>query len=118
MSAKQFFLNRRQFFQRVAEGTFAFGLMLLARCGLGGDDVSDRQFITSTESSHYHTVTITSAMQMAPPSAGAEVDTTEVQDHTHQLDLTAAQLTAIGAHQSFTATTSNVNGHEHTVTFN
>ena len=111
-------LKRRDFLLRLAQGATALGLILLARCGLGGDDASDRSFKTSTESNHSHTVTVKGILLSAPPSAGKLLSTSEVDNHTHDVDLSQAQLFKIAAYQNFTITTSNENGHEHTVIFN
>jgi len=118
MPLSELHYGRRAFLRRLTQVTAAIALTLLTRCGLGGDDSSTRTFTSSTDSGHSHQLTVSAVLQSAPPASGTTLTTSEADGHTHTVDLTHDQLLQIASHQSFTVTTSNDVGHEHTFTFN
>src|SRR3954467_7394738 len=97
-------LKRRQFLVRLA-GLLSVvtGGLIFGRCGfLAGDDNSDRIFRSEESSGHTHQLTIPAGDMASPPSAGNTYTTTEVESHTHDVDLTMTQLQSIAAYASFT----------------
>jgi len=74
--------------------------------------------VGAISANHGHSVTLTAAQQQAGQAVTLTFTLSTDGSHTHQISLSAAQVTAIAAGTQVTVTSTLVNGHTHDVTFN
>ena len=118
-------LDRREFTLQSAMAILSAATITISGCGggsspapspspnpnPGGGDVSG-----AIDGNHGHTATISSAILTA--GNAIQLDIRGGADHPHTVSLTAAEVTMIGARQRVAKTSTNDQGHSHTVTFN
>lgn len=89
-----------------------------AGCGNGNESSVDNCDGAGAQSSvdqgHSHTVCVASSDLMNPPSSGARYTTSSAGGHTHEIELSAEQLTAIAGGSDVTVMTTVVDAHSHT----
>jgi hypothetical protein len=114
-------LDRREFTLQSAMAILSAATITISGCGGGGSSPAPAPTPGPTGSTgtisgnHGHTATI-SAAQLTAGNA-IQLDIRGNADHPHTVELTAAEVTQIGAHQSVSKTSTNDAGHSHTVTF-
>jgi hypothetical protein len=118
-------LDRREFTLQSAMAILSAATITISGCGggsspapspspnpnPGGGDVSG-----AIDANHGHTASISAATLMA--GNAIQLDIRGGADHPHTVSLTAAEVTTIGARQRVAKTSTNDQGHSHTVTFN
>jgi hypothetical protein len=124
-------MERRQFC-RLAGGALVLipaGLFLV-QCGGGASDQTANgqmnppsrngtKFIYTSNvvGDHAHTFGIEVAAIDMPPAAGMNGPSSVVENHSHFVVVSSAQLSSIGAGQTVEVTTSTADGHTHLFTF-
>ena len=120
-------LDRREFTLQSAMAILSAATITISGCGggsspapspspnpnpnPGGGDVSG-----AIDANHGHTASISAATLTA--GNAIQLDIRGGADHPHTVSLTAAEVTMIGARQRVAKTSTNDQGHSHTVTFN
>jgi hypothetical protein len=74
-------------------------------------------YTSSISGGHSHTFVIDNVNFTTPPAAGLSGTTSTDSGHAHDVSITMAQLTSVGAGQSVDVTTSSSGGHTHVFTF-
>ena len=90
---------------------------VLMACGSdsgGGDTLT---YTSTSDLDHTHTVGVLRTDLSAPPVAGVAKTTSNVENHTHTVALTEAELASIQAGTNVTKETSNDDNHTHFFTF-
>ena len=115
-------LDRREFTLKSAMAILSAATITISGCGGGGDSSpgpgpspGPTGATGAISGNHGHTATI-SAAQLTAGNA-IQLDIRGSADHPHTVELTAAEVTQIGARQSVSKTSTNDAGHTHTVTF-
>jgi hypothetical protein len=113
-------MKRREFLVRV--GSLALSVpatRLLVGCEDAPNEAGGPLSLTFTSSlgDHSHRVALELAIIEDPPASGTQPTTSEVNGHVHTVDLTAAELAAIRDNQTVTKPTSTDAGHAHAFTF-
>jgi hypothetical protein len=121
-------LHRRDFTRMSLMAMFSGVVVTISGCGGGGSDSPNTPTTTPPASgdkvgaisaNHGHAVRITAAQMQAGGavtlSLGGAVGTT---DHTHTVDLTAAEVASVTANARVSKTSTTGDGHDHIVTFN
>jgi hypothetical protein len=122
---EQKILARREFTLAAALLALSGATITISACGSGGSpsgpndqqppvNPGDRAGLVGAN--HGHTAVITAA-QLAG-SGGISIDIRGQSDHPHTVELSAAEIAAIGASQRVSRESTTVDGHSHTVTFN
>jgi hypothetical protein len=117
-------LDRREFTLQSAMAILSAATITISGCGGGGSSPAPSpgpapgsgDATGSISGNHGHTAVITAARLMA--GNAIQLDIRGQADHPHTVDLTAAEITQIGARQQVVKSSSNDAGHQHTVTFN
>lgn len=92
-------------------------LGFLEGCGNSGTGSGSSLTATSSSVGHTHTFTISAANLSAPPDAGLSGADSTSGGHNHVVTLTKAQLTNIAAGTAVTVSSSTVDSHSHSYTF-
>jgi hypothetical protein len=79
----------------------------------GGQSV----YTSSITGGHDHTFTIDDTSFTAPPDAGVSGDTSTDSSHSHSVSVTSAQLASVETGDSVSVTTGVAGGHTHVFTF-
>jgi len=116
-------LDRREFTLQSAMAILSAATITISGCG-GGSSPSpspspspgSSDVTGSVAANHGHLAVITAARLMA--GNAIQLDITGSADHPHTVEVTAAEVTQIGARQRVAKTSSTDAGHQHTVTFN
>ena len=122
-------LDRREFTRLSLLAMFSGVTVTISGCGGGGSDspnnptppptTSSGDKIGTISSNHGHAVRITAAQMQAGGavtlSLGGSVG---VPDHTHTVDLTAAEVASVTAGARVSKTSTTGDAHDHVVTFN
>ena len=113
-------LDRREFTLQSAMAILSAATITVSGCGgdsspAPGPTPGPTGSTGTISGNHGHTATI-SAAQLTAGNA-IQLDIRGSADHPHTVELTAADVTQIGAHQSVSKTSTNDAGHSHTVTF-
>jgi hypothetical protein len=114
-------MKRREFLVRV--GSLALSVPA-TRLLVGCEDAPNEAggppsltFTSSIDSGHSHRVALEVAIIQDPPASGTEPTTSEVNGHVHTVVLTEADLAAIRDNQAVTKPTSIDADHAHAFTF-
>ena len=122
-------LDRREFTRLSLLAMFSGVTVTISGCGGGGSDspttpnppatTPSGDKVGAISSNHGHAVRITAAQMQAGGavtlSLGGAVG---VPDHTHSVDLTAAEVASVTAGGRVTKTSTTGDAHDHIVTFN
>ena len=124
-------MQRRQFC-RLAGGALVLipaGLFLV-RCGGGGSDQTANGptnqpsqngtkfvYTSNVVGDHSHTFGIEMAAIDMPPATGVNGPSSVVENHSHSVVVSSAQLSSISAGQTVEVTTGTADGHAHRFTF-
>ena len=118
-------LTRREFTTEWVLAVLAGATITISGCGgddnnpgtgpTGGGGQSGDE-VGAISANHGHSVTVTAAQITAGNAVTATLTTGN--GHTHTINLTAAQVVAIGQNQRVSVTSSTDAGHNHEVTFN
>jgi len=113
-------LDRREFTLQSAMAILSAATITISGCGGGsspapGPTPGPTGSTGTISGNHGHTATI-SASQLTAANA-IQLDIRGSADHPHMVELTAAEVTQIGAHQPVSKTSTNDAGHSHSVTF-
>jgi len=116
-------LDRREFTLQSAMAILSAATITISGCGGGGSpspspspNPGSSDVIGSVAGNHGHSAVITSAQLTAGNSV--QLSITGAADHPHTAELTAAEVTQIGARQRVAKNSSTDAGHTHTVTYN
>lgn len=118
-------LDRREFTLQSAMAILSAATITISGCGGGsspapspspGPGPGSNDVTGTVEGNHGHTAIISSAQLTA--GNAIQLSITGQADHPHTVELTAAEVTQIGARQRVSKTSSNDAAHQHTVTFN
>jgi hypothetical protein len=113
-------LDRREFTLQSAMAILSAATITISGCGgssspAPGPTPGPTGSTGTISGNHGHTATI-SAAQLTAGNA-IQLDIRGSADHPHMVELTASEVTQIGAHQAVSKTSTNDAGHSHTVTF-
>lgn len=82
----------------------------------GGTSSSPGDHVATISANHGHVAVVTSAQIMA--GNAVQLDIQGQADHSHTVDLSAAEVGQVGGNQRVSKTSSTDQAHNHTVTFN
>ena len=113
------FLTRREFTLESALAILSAATITITGCG--DDDGPDsgpsgQGEVGSISANHGHSVSISAAQITAGGALNLQLSSGN--GHTHTIDLTAAQVVAIGQNQQVSVVSTTNEAHNHTVTFN
>ena len=77
---------------------------------------TSRDFSSTSEQSHSHTVTVQKSEIDTPPAAGISRNTSSSSGHTHPFAMTQTQIQSVQGGTSAIVTTSTDSGHSHNFT--
>jgi hypothetical protein len=115
-------LTRREFTVEWALALLAGATITITGCGDDDDDPGTGPSggqggeVGTISANHGHSVTIATAQITAGNALTATLTTGN--GHVHSIDLTAAQVVAIGQNQQVSVTSTTQDAHNHVVTFN
>ena len=115
-------LTRREFTVEWALAVLAGATITITGCGDDDDGPgtgpsAQGDEVATISANHGHAITLRAA-QISAGQALMTLDIRGSATHPHTIDLTAAQVVSIGQNQQVSVTSTNNDGHTHTVTFN
>lgn len=108
-------MTRRDFLHFAAGATVLLGVVQAACKNSPTTPTNAKEFTSSNEQGHTHTITIEKTEIEAPPAAGISRQTS-ANGHTHTFTMTAAELTNVNNGTSVGVRTADSNGHNHNFT--
>jgi hypothetical protein len=119
-------IGRREFSRQAVVAILSAATITIVDCGGGGDSSPapspspnpnpGGDVAGAISGNHGHTAVVTAAQITAANSVSLDIRGTA--DHPHTVALSAAEVGMIGNGQSVSKSSSNDDGHTHTVTFN